>query len=116
MAKDKWLFQIRKGLVELAVMILMEKKPVYGYEMTKSLKSHPLFELADGSIYPLLKRLEVNNWVNTYWDNPDEGVRRKYYQLSAEGQKILKERLSIFENANDLLLSLKGESNHDKDN
>ncbi|EIM08423.1 Transcriptional regulator, PadR-like family protein [Planococcus antarcticus DSM 14505] len=109
MENDKWLFQIRKGLVELAVMILMEKKAVYGYEMTKSLKPYPLFELADGSIYPLLKRLEKNNWVETYWDNPEEGVRRKYYKLSIEGQKTLQERLKIFQSSTDLLLSLKGE-------
>ncbi|SHH95083.1 PadR family transcriptional regulator [Virgibacillus chiguensis] len=112
---DRWFIQIRKGLAELAVMILMKDSAVYGYQLTKALKTNPMFELSDGSIYPLLKRLEANQLVDTYWDNPDTGLRRKYYQLSKKGAQVLSERLNLFQESMDLLWKLQKEVTNDED-
>ncbi|NBJ69415.1 PadR family transcriptional regulator [Roseburia sp. 1XD42-34] len=96
-------------------MILMKDSAVYGYQLAKALKSNPMFELSDGSIYPLLKRLETNQLVDTYWNNPDTGLRRKYYQLSTKGAQVLTERLKVFQQSMDMLWKLQEEVKKDED-
>lgn len=113
MINDKWVVQIRKGLVELAVMMIIKNGKVYGYQITKSLKSDPILEVSDGSIYPILKRLESDKLVYATWEQPEHGLRRKYYELSEIGERILSERVEIFSQSMELLRSLQGGLNNE---
>ncbi|MGW8264429.1 PadR family transcriptional regulator, partial [Bacillus sp. LR--39] len=54
---DRWIVQFRKGIFELAILSLLRSKPMYGYELTSSLKTTSALALSEGAIYPILKRM-----------------------------------------------------------
>lgn len=93
---DKWIIQIRKGIFEIAILTLINKRPMYGYEITNELNKIPVLSIPNGTIYPILNRLTKNNWAITYWKETNEGPKRKYYQITKEGSDILKERSEGF--------------------
>jgi PadR family transcriptional regulator PadR len=63
--------------------------PAYGYEMTKRLRARGLSTVGEGSIYPLLGRLERDGLVETRRAVSNGGPPRKYYSLSPEGEREL---------------------------
>jgi PadR family transcriptional regulator PadR len=65
--------------------------PAYGYDMTKRLRARGLSIVGEGSIYPLLGRLERDGLVETRRAASNGGPPRKYYSLSPEGERALKE-------------------------
>jgi len=67
----------------------MQDGPAYGYAMTKSLRDRGLSIVGEGSIYPLLGRLEREGLVETYRAASNGGPPRKYYRLSGVGQAAL---------------------------
>ena len=95
MAIDKSLIQ---GSLAMLILRLLEEKDMYGYEMIETLrgKSNNVFELKAGSLYPLLHSLEEKNFVTSYEDD-SSGKTRKYYHLSGEGKRFLKEKKEEWE-------------------
>jgi len=95
MAIDKSLIQ---GSLAMLILRLLEEKDMYGYEMIETLrgKSNNVFELKAGSLYPLLHSLEEKNFVTSYEDDTT-GKTRKYYHLSGEGKRFLKEKKEEWE-------------------
>lgn len=93
---DQWIVQLKKGVYELAILLLVRKKVMYGYELTQQLNKIPLFTLAEGSIYPILKRMENKQWIEPYWQESEEGPSRKYYKITKEGQEIVKTRMDDY--------------------
>ena len=95
MAIDKSLIQ---GSLTMLILRLLEEKDMYGYEMIETLrgKSNNVFELKAGSLYPLLHSLEEKNFVSVYEDD-SSGKTRKYYHLSGEGKRFLKEKKEEWE-------------------
>lgn len=95
MAIDKSLIQ---GSLSMLILRLLEEKDMYGYEMIEMLrgKSNNVFELKAGSLYPLLHSLEEKNFVTSYEDD-SSGKTRKYYHLSGEGKRFLKEKKEEWE-------------------
>ena len=93
MAIDKSLIQ---GSLAMLILRLLEEKDMYGYEMIETLrgKSNNVFELKAG--YPLLHSLEEKNFVSSYEDD-SSGKTRKYYHLSGEGKRFLKEKKEEWE-------------------
>src|SRR5438093_13276103 len=81
--------QLLRGALDLCILAVMEGGPAYGYEMTKRLRARGLSTVGEGSIYPLLGRLEREGLVDTYRAASDGGPPRKYYRTSREGQREL---------------------------
>lgn len=106
MKKDNWVVQLRKGVFEVAILSLISRKAMYGYEITQSLNELPSFEIPNGSIYPILNRLTKNDWAISYWEESIDGPKRKYYEITTEGNEILKERLHDYGEIYNTLLSL----------
>jgi PadR family transcriptional regulator PadR len=67
----------------------MQEGPAYGYEMTKRLRARGLTIVGEGSIYPLLGRLERDGLVKTHRAASNGGPPRKYYEASREGERTL---------------------------
>jgi PadR family transcriptional regulator PadR len=67
----------------------MGEGPAYGYEMTKRLRARGMSTVGEGSIYPILGRLERDGLVTTRREASNGGPPRKYYSLSAEGERSL---------------------------
>ena len=78
------------GAVEMLILEVISHGPTYGYEISQTVtgNSNGYFDLKEGSLYPALHRLEEQKLLSAFWREVD-GRRRKYYQLSASGQKAL---------------------------
>lgn len=107
--KDNWIIQLRKGVFEIAILSLISNRPMYGYEITNSLNQIPIFQIPNGSIYPILNRITKNNWAIAYWEESQDGPKRKYYQITNEGNEILNNRLKDYQTVYNALNVLKEE-------
>lgn len=78
------------GAVEMLILEVISHGPTYGYEIAQTVtsESNGYFDLKEGSLYPALHRLEQQKYLASFWQEV-EGRRRKYYKLSAAGQKAL---------------------------
>ncbi len=77
--------QIRKGLVEFAVLALLAGRERYGTEIVESLAIHPGLAISAGTVYPLLSRLKKAGFVDSSWSESPVGPPRKYYRLTDAG-------------------------------
>ena len=83
--------ELKRGTLEMVLLQLLSEREMYGYEITAALaeRSAGAFDVKDGTLYPVLYRLEKADFVQPYWETPDRGVPRKYYRISAEGHTEL---------------------------
>lgn len=86
------------GSMTLLLLSLLEEKDMYGYEMIESLrvKSENVFELKAGTLYPLLHGLEDKHYLTVY-EQEAGGKTRKYYHLTKDGQKVLRQKKAEWE-------------------
>ncbi|MEN2768922.1 PadR family transcriptional regulator [Ornithinibacillus xuwenensis] len=84
--------QFKKGVLELCVMVLLEKQDRYGYELVQKISDR--IAISEGTVYPLLRRLTKEGYFTTYLKESTEGPSRKYYQLTEEGRSYLQELLT----------------------
>jgi PadR family transcriptional regulator, regulatory protein PadR len=80
-----WRSQLRKGSLELAVLLLLRAERRYGLQMVELLNQAGL-GISEGSIYPLLSRLKAEKKVSTQWVEEEQGHAHKYYQLTERGR------------------------------
>jgi PadR family transcriptional regulator len=100
--------QLLRGVLDLCLLAVMDEGPAYGYEMTKRLRARGLSIVGEGSIYPLLGRLEREGLVETYRAASDGGPPRKYYRPSPEGRRALAAGVSEWRAARDAVDSVLG--------
>ncbi len=86
---DNWTVQVRKGLLELCILNALEAREYYGYDLVKTLVRMPGLGVTEGTIYPLLSRLRLQELVTTRLEESSEGPVRKYYSLTSKGIKIV---------------------------
>lgn len=89
--------EMRRGAIQVAVMCLLENER-YGYDITKSLKNSEL-KIEEGTLYPLLKRLENEKLLSSHWDTADSRPR-KYYQITEYGKEVRENWLKFFKSIN----------------
>ena len=99
--------QLRKGLLDLAVLGLLSRSESYGYELTQGLLKAGFEGLGDATIYGTMRRLEQAAYVTSRLEESGSGPARKYYSLTAAGQQLLAEGRhrwrALVESMNDLL-------------
>lgn len=103
--------QMMKGLLDGAILGLIFQGETYGYEILEKLKENDFPEISDGSIYPVLLRLDKKGYVSTRMIKSDTGgPKRKYYSITDEGLEELKlfneKWLSLNEGMNNLMRSV----------
>lgn len=87
--------EIDKGLIGgstvLMLLVLLKERDMYGYEIIKELKerSNNTFEFKEGTLYPVLHRMENSSVVKSYRKEADNGKTRKYYALTTKGIELL---------------------------
>lgn len=101
--------ELIKGSTSILVMSVLKKSDLYGYKIIKEieLRSESVFELKEGTLYPILHALEKEGFLESYWDD-SEGRKRKYYHLTRKGHKQLEEKQSewkVFSTSVDKVLS-----------
>lgn len=73
----------------MCLMSIIDEEPSYGYEMVAKLRRRGLDLASEGSIYPLLSRLQKQGVIEGYLVQSSEGPARKYYRMSKEGERTL---------------------------
>lgn len=91
MDRDDRSAQLRKGVLELAILAMLKDGPAYGVELVERLAAHPGLAAGPGTIYPLLSRLKKAGAVETTWQESPVGPPRKYYVLTDDGHASLTE-------------------------
>lgn len=100
-----WKTQIRKGYLELCILLLIKKhKTIYGFDILEKLHEADL-SVKEGTLYPMLNRMSTEHILSTVWDTENvKGHPRKFYSLTEKGSQLLtdmrlefKKILTIFE-------------------
>jgi len=92
--------QLKKGALELCVLALLARGESYGYEIATTLAAG--VEMGEGTIYPLMRRMQADGLVSTYLQESSSGPPRRYYRLTAQGRSALaaqRAEWSLFEQA-----------------
>lgn len=77
--------QYKKGVLELCVLSLLHRRDCYGYEISDFLSGR--IDIADGTVYPILRKLKADGLLTTYLQEESGGPPRKYYTLTALGRE-----------------------------
>ncbi|ATH59399.1 PadR family transcriptional regulator [Staphylococcus nepalensis] len=83
--------QFKKGALELIVLLIIKKDDQYGYSLVQNISRY--MSIAEGTVYPLLRRLVKNGELTTYYQPSTEGPARKYYRITDQGIQRLADLL-----------------------
>ena len=90
--------QILKGTLEACILQLIKNKEMYGYEITEQLSNYGLDMVAQGTIYPLLLKLEKEYMVTSYLKESASGPPRKYYSITKNGEEYINSFKNVWGN------------------
>jgi PadR family transcriptional regulator PadR len=102
--------QLLKGILEGCILAIIENQTVYGYELSLKLQDYGL-EVSEGSIYPVLLRLQKEKLIHGKMKKSPSGPNRKYYFITDEGMEALEDFKANWEGIKapvDRLLSKEG--------
>ena len=107
---DKWKSQIVRGTLEYCILLMLDKKVYYGYEILQELSKYPIITSTENTVNPLLRRLQKANYLHSTWQESTEGLPpRKYYSLTPDGKNYLDAMNTEWENLLNAMSDLKGE-------
>lgn len=92
--------QMRKGMLEYCIMLLLHKEPAYASDIIQKLKEARLI-VVEGTLYPLLTRLKNDHLLSYEWIESTQGPPRKYYSLTDKGTGFLGELEISWKELND---------------
>ena len=92
--------ELRRGVVVLATLSQL-RAPRYGYELRQALSDKGM-PIEEGTLYPLLRRLETQGLLKSEWQT-ESGSPRRYYSLNADGRKLLKKLAASWQGMNDAM-------------
>jgi len=84
--------ELKRGTLEMILLRLISERPMYGYELISTLEKRggQQFQLKEGTLYPVLYRLENAGFIQAKWETLDRGVPRKYYNLTETGMRQMR--------------------------
>ncbi|MDD4190447.1 MAG: PadR family transcriptional regulator [Mangrovibacterium sp.] len=82
--------QMRKGVLEYCILLVLDGKPLYASDIIDELKNSKMI-VVEGTLYPLLTRLKNDGLLAYRWEESTQGPPRKYYELTDEGKEFLRE-------------------------
>ncbi len=82
--------QMRKGMLEYCILLLLKRGPAYASDIIQQLGEAELL-VVEGTLYPLLTRLKKDGLLSYQWQESTQGPPRKYYELTPEGLTFLDE-------------------------
>ena len=106
-AFNKTELELRRGVVVLATLSQL-RTPRYGYELRQTLADRGL-PIEEGTLYPLLRRLETQGLLNSEWKIED-GPPRRYYSLNSDGRRLLEKLTKSWQAMNDAMVRLLGDA------
>lgn len=89
MTANDWTVQVKRGILEYCVLTIVNKEPSYGYDLVTTLGEWNSLATKEGTLYPLLRRLQKDGLIDSFWRESESGPPRKYYRLTAKGREHL---------------------------
>jgi len=84
-------FQVGAALLDACVLAILSREDAYGYVLTQNVKE--ILSVSESTLYPVLRRLQKENYLTTY-DMPYDGRNRRYYQITDTGKEKLNDYLN----------------------
>lgn len=90
------------------ILLILRREESYGYQIIQELKEKTGGELnvAEGTLYPVLKKMESRNWIEGAWKKVESGRQRRYYTVTDRGMQELEQQYSQLNFINDLINKL----------
>ena len=82
--------QMRKGVLEYCILLVLDGKPLYASDIITGLKEAKMI-VVEGTLYPMLTRQKNAGLLSYRWEESPQGPPRKYYELTSEGREYLKD-------------------------
>lgn len=101
--------QMRKGMLDYCIMLLLKEKPYYTTDIIRRLKEANLL-VVEGTLYPLLTRLKNDGILSYEWQESTQGPPRKYYVLTEEGREALQQMDLTWNELENTVHNIKGTS------
>lgn len=102
--------QMLKGILEGSILAIINRQETYGYIISQKLQEYGFGTISEGTIYPLLLRLEKNGFLTSTPRPSEQGPKRKYYCLSPAGQVELEQFLISFAELESAMYHLLGKT------
>lgn len=96
--------QFKKGILELCILTIVKGRDYYGYELVDEISKK--IDVAEGTIYPILRRLTVEQYFETYLKESSEGPPRKYYRITTRGREAQAQMIAQWKEFNRNVTSL----------
>ena len=107
---DKWKSQIARGTLEYCILLMLGRKTCYGYEILQELSKYPMIASTESTVYPLLRRLQKEGFLQSVWQDSAEGLPpRKYYSLTSAGAEYVKNMSKEWNRLVEAVSHLRGE-------
>ena len=87
----QWITQLRKGIIEYAILLLLDAEENYALNIVRRLNEYRCFQVSESTVYPILGRLKKEGKLSSRIVPSSEGPPRRYLSLSAKGQSQLEE-------------------------
>ncbi len=98
--------QMRKGILEYCILLILRKEPAYSSDIIEKLQEAKLI-VVEGTLYPLLTRLKNSELLGYQWIESTQGPPRKYYKLTEKGEAFLQELEVSWQELNDAINHIK---------
>ena len=98
--------QMRKGILEYCILLILDRKPSYAPDIIATLKDARII-VVEGTLYPLLTRLKNSGLLSYQWEESNQGPPRKYYSLTDEGKAALLELENAWSELNNTVTAIK---------
>ena len=106
---DSWNAQLRKGVIQVLILQLLADEPLYGYAIVRRLEALGDFVAGEGTVYPVLRRLEANGLLSSAWQSAETGNPRKYYSLTEDGRRFLGQAITEWNRIDEAIRGLGGD-------
>ncbi|WP_350343155.1 PadR family transcriptional regulator [Proteinivorax tanatarense] len=88
--------QLLKGILEGCVLAIIARGETYGYDIIIKLEEYSFADIQDGTLYPILTRLEKKGLIDCRIGKSPLGPKRKYYSINAEGEQYLTQFIDVY--------------------
>ncbi len=94
MAPASFSSDLIRSCADMVILTVLRNRPMHGYDVLVSMGEFGdgQFRFKQGTLYPLLYRLEREGWIKAKWEVPETGKKRKVYRITADGRRVLKQR------------------------
>ncbi|GAT63927.1 PadR family transcriptional regulator [Paludibacter jiangxiensis] len=102
--------QMRKGILEYCILLILDKKPSYASDIITALKEAKII-VVEGTLYPLLTRLKNSDLLAYQWEESTQGPPRKYYSLTEKGELFLLELEKAWDELSETIEAIRNNAN-----